>query len=209
MGLLGSNFAVDVSAMKTTNVEFLHERKETPAEVPDSALVFACGRGELEALGILFERHRVAVYRFLSRLAGTDAQDLDDLVQTTFIEVQKSAKSFKGNAAVRSWILGISANVVKHHVRSDSRRKAALRVYREVPRADSATPHDYLERGDLVDRLAEAVEGLSYKNRVAFALCDLEGLGREEAAKSLGIRVGTLWRRLHDARKQLKAALER
>ena len=61
----------------------------------------------------------------------------------------------------------------------------------------------------MMAELMAAIEGLSYKLRVVLVMCDIEGIPGAEAAKSLGIREGTLWRRLHDARKKLSDEIER
>ena len=47
----------------------------------EEQLIEACARGDGEALGELFDRHHLAVHRFVSRLSGTNRSDLDDLVQ--------------------------------------------------------------------------------------------------------------------------------
>jgi RNA polymerase sigma-70 factor (ECF subfamily) len=195
--------------MKAANVEFLHQKKqERQSDVPDENLLYACEVGELEALGLLFERHREVVYRFLARLAGTNAQDLDDLVQMTFLQVQKSARKFRGKSSVKSWILGISANVAKHYIRTDVRRKKAIGAYGETLRDSAAGPCDQAEHGELLRKLSEAVEELPYKLRVVFVLCGMEGYSGSEAAKVLGIPTGTARRRLHESRKRLKRAFD-
>ena len=86
--------------------------------ISDAALVAACAIGDSAALGVLFDRHHRGVYAFLSRLAGTDQRDLDDLVQATFLEALRSAKRYRGDAPVHRWLFGIAANIVSHHVRS-------------------------------------------------------------------------------------------
>src|SRR4029079_18797474 len=58
---------------------------------PDEALIAAAAAGDNGALEELFQRHGDTVYRILSRLRTIDRRDLDDVVQTTFIEVRRSA----------------------------------------------------------------------------------------------------------------------
>ncbi len=195
--------------MKTSNVEFIHRKKEERVEVPDVALVYACGQGELEALGLLFERYNNDVYRFLSRLSGTRQQELDDLVQETFLQVQKSARTYKEKSSVKNWIFGISVNVVRHHVRSEVRRKRLIKVFQEQPTETSSSPFDEAQRRQQMEALSEAVRNLPYKQRTVFVVCDLEGVSGVEAARLLGLRQGTVWRRLHEARKALRSALGR
>jgi len=192
----------------TAKLLLLHPVEGVPEEMSDEALVAACGAGDAAALGALFDRHHAVVYRFLSRLAGTDAASLDDLVQTTFLELRRGARRFAGRASVKVWILGIAANIVRHDVRSETRRKSLLLACAALPRSGPAAPDVATERQELVERLFAALRSLSHDLRVAFVMCDLEEIPCAEAARTLGIREGTLWRRRHDARKALRAALE-
>ena len=92
-------------------------------EMSDEALLAACGTGDAPALGALFDRFHQAVYRFASRLAVTDDLARDDLVQATFLEVQRAAPSFRGTSSVKTWILGIAANIARHTLRAERRRR--------------------------------------------------------------------------------------
>ncbi len=176
-------------------------------EMSDEALVAACSVGENAALGALFDRHRSHVRRFIGHLAGSDARDLDDLVQSTFLEVYRSAGRFRGDAAVRSWIFGIANNVVRQHARGESRRRRTLTALEAVPPSTAPGPEGPLLRGQQIALLATALEKLPHDLRVAFVMCDVEDVAGTEAARILGVRPGTLWRRLHDARQFLRNAL--
>ena len=63
-------------------------------------------------------------------------------------------------------------------------------------------------RAQQLDRLASALETLPHDLRTAYVLCDLEEVPGIEAARILDVRPGTLWRRLHDARRALRASIE-
>jgi RNA polymerase sigma-70 factor (ECF subfamily) len=189
-------------------VVFLRRVEGDPREMSDEALVAACGKGDTAALGALFDRFYQNVYRFFSRMTGCDKRDLDDLVQTTFLQVQRGARRFEGRSSVRSWILGVASNVARHHVRGEVRRKRFIEALEALPQCDQDSPNDNVERSEQVRFMADALTGLSHSLRVAFVMCDLEGIPGVEAARILGLRQGTLWRRLHDARKTLAASIE-
>jgi RNA polymerase sigma-70 factor (ECF subfamily) len=174
----------------------------------DEALVAACAVGDVAALGALYDRHHEAVYRFLSRLAGCDGRDLDDLAQNTFLEANRASRGYRGRAPVRPWLFGIAANVVRHHVRGEIRRRALHVALGDRPADDPVQPDLPAERRQLIERLGAALPNLSHDLRVAFVLCDLEGVPGVEAARVVGVPEGTLWRRLHEARKALRAALD-
>jgi len=178
------------------------------AELSDEALLAACATGDTAALGALFDRFNVAVYRFLSRLPTTDEAARDDLVQATFLEVRRTAGSFRGGSAVKTWLLGVAANVARHQLRGERRRRVHQAKYLEgLAGAAATTPDATIDRRRLMAQIAEALARLPHDQQVAFAMCDLEQLPGVEVARSLGIPEGTLWRRLHHARKAMRAAL--
>lgn len=184
----------------------LDERLAGLAAISDEALVAACGVGDAAALGALFDRYHEAVYRLISRLLRREPTEIDDLVQTTFLEAWRAARKFGGRGSVKSFLFGIAANVVRHHVRAARRRREA---YAEWPApVDVHGPDAAAQRTQELQRLAAALEELPHDLRAAYVLCDLEELPGVEAARVLGVRAGTLWRRLHEARRALRAAIE-
>lgn len=176
------------------------------SEVSDEVLLAACGVGDSSALGALFDRHHDAMFRLISRLLRSDPAETDDLVQTTFLEAWRSAPRFKGQGSVRSFLFGIAANTVRQHVRSTQRRRRATADW-EPPLARNA-PDEIVVRNQQVNRLALALDELPHDLRAAYVLCDLEDVPGVEAARLLDVRAGTLWRRLHEARRALRAAIE-
>jgi RNA polymerase sigma-70 factor (ECF subfamily) len=177
-------------------------------ELSDAALLAACAVGDASALGALFDRHQASVYRFLSRLAGADERDLDDLVQATFLGVLRAAARFEARSSVRTWIFSIAANVVRHHVRGEARRRGLHAAWGAQPPGSGGRPDDDAERREAVARLGRALEALPHEQRVAFVLCALEGVPGAEAARALGVRENAIWRRLHAARNALRAAVD-
>jgi len=173
-------------------------------EMSDEALLAACGTGDAPALGALFDRFHLAVYRFASRLPMTDDLARDDLVQATFLEVQRAAPSFRGTSSVKTWILGIAANIARHTLRAERRRRVLERVDAAAEPLDAQ-----LERRKLLARIAEALSRLPRDQQIAFILCDLEQLPGVEVARVLDIPEGTLWRRLHTARKAMRQAIDK
>lgn len=178
-------------------------------EMSDEALLAACGTGDAPALGALFDRFHVAIYRFAARLPMTDELARDDLVQATFLEIRRAAPSFRGTSSVKTWILGVAANVARHTLRAERRRRVHQAHYLERMTAAPEQLDAQLERRKLLARIAAALAGLPRDQQIAFILCDLEQLPGVEVARVLEIPEGTLWRRLHTARKAMRAAIEK
>jgi RNA polymerase sigma-70 factor (ECF subfamily) len=177
-------------------------------EMSDEALVAACGTGDVTALGALFDRFHTAVFRFAGRLSSSDEMGRDDLVQATFLELPRAARSYRGTSTVKTWILGIAVNVARHALRGERRRRA--RQARYLDHMTAMPPHvdEQVEQRMLLARVEEVVAGLPRDLQVAFILCDLERLPSREVAQVLEIPEGTLWRRLHNARKAVRDAIE-
>lgn len=179
-----------------------------PDAVSDDALVVSCAEGDHDALAELFRRHGRRVYRILAGLAGIAKGDLDDLVQTTFIEVGRAAPKFAGRAAVGTWIVGIAFNVMRHHVRSEVQRDTLASHAELLDGRIASRPDEDVSRRQLMGHVQRALAELPEDTRLAFSMCELEGIKGVEAARLLGMREGTLWRKLHEARVHLRAAVE-
>src|SRR5436309_12490097 len=95
---------------------------------PDAALIAAWQTGDEQAAAELVRRHARALARFLAG-AGAPEEDLDDLVQETFIRAFRAVGSFRGQCRFRTWLLTIGGNVLK-----DAHRRA--KRSRGVPLGD-------------------------------------------------------------------------
>jgi RNA polymerase sigma-70 factor, ECF subfamily len=176
-------------------------------ERSDEELVAACAGGEAAALATLFDRHHRQVFRFVSRIVGSAASDVDDLVQSTFLEVWRASPGFRQRGSARGWVLGIASNLVRHRNRSEARRQSAMLGLAEAPVAPSARPDDAARQSQILEWVGAALQTLPHDLRVAFVLCDVEEISAVEAARILQVPEGTMWRRLHIARKRLRATL--
>lgn len=174
----------------------------------DAELVERVAAGELDALGLLFDRHEGGVRRFFLRM-GISASDVDDLMQATFLELLRAAPRFRADMSVKSWLFGLSSIMARRHRRSLARAATRLLGWASGARFESPpTPVDELAREQDLRRFQAAFEQLAPKKREVFTLVVLEGLSGEEAAGALGVPVNTVWTRLHHARRELRSALE-
>ena len=185
-------------------------RRADRSDVSDQALLDSCARGDNLALQELFQRHADRVHGFLIRTRCVDGKDLDDLVQTTFLAVQRSAKQYDARSSVNTWILGIAMNIMRQYLRSERRRREAMLEVAELPRAPGDNgPHDQVAHRQELERLQRRFNSLPSKLRIVFTLIDLEGMSGGEAARLLGVREGTVWSRLHLAREALRESIAR
>ncbi len=83
--------------------------------------------GDHAALGLLFDRFQPKIARFVQRYVGGVSAEVDDLVQTTFLEALRAAASFRQQSSVQTWLFGIAANVARNPIRANTRRRAFLK----------------------------------------------------------------------------------
>jgi len=169
----------------------------------DEAVALACTSGDPEALAELFDRYHECVTRYLSRIVSTSA-DVDDLVQVTFLELARRQAQYNGTSSVRSWLFGIATNVARHHFRAQTRRKnlaVAFGMLGIKPPAE--TTGAALDARAALGVVQQTLDALPENQRVAFVLCEVEGLSAREAAHALGASETAVWKRVSDVRKAL------
>lgn len=172
----------------------------------DEAVAHACASGDPVAVAELFDRYQAVVTRFLSRAVGA-GPDVEDLLQTTFMEVARVKSPFQGRSKVLTWLLGIAANVSRHHLRSKRRRARLLQAVSFTRRQPSPAVDEVTDARLAVDRAREHLERLPDDKRLAFVLCELEGLSAKEAAQALGCSETAVWKRVSEARQALRKAI--
>jgi RNA polymerase sigma-70 factor, ECF subfamily len=178
-------------------------------ESDESRLVERLRSGEVAAVGDVYDLYQAAVQALARRLTG-DAAAAQDLVHDVFVALPKVIRSFRQDAALRTFLLSITVNHVRHHLRSAARRRAAMhRFSRETH--EKAVPGEEagaLQR-ELGRELSRALDTLPLDQRVAFVLCEIEERTSREAAEIVGTPEATMRTRLFHAKRKLREELER
>lgn len=180
------------------------------AEVDDTphALVVRLQRAETGAITLVYQQHHVAVRAFAQRLVG-DLEAAEDLVQDVFVALPKAIARFRGDCALRTFLVSIAVNHAKNHVRSAARRRAALARLGREPEPSSPDLHRELERRELADRLMLALDELPLEQRVAIVLSEIEERTSVEIATIVGAPEGTVRTRIFHGKKKLRELLEK
>jgi RNA polymerase sigma-70 factor (ECF subfamily) len=181
-------------------------KREAPAGESDAKLFEAIARGDLGPLGALFDRHHEAVRQFLLR-AAPNAADVDDLVQETFLTAARAAASFDGRDSGLPFLIGVAVQLLRRRRRTFARLRALYDSFGAAPAAPVRTPEDAASMAQQEERLRDAIANLSEERRLALVLVEYQGLSGVEAARILETPVGNVWRRLHEARAELRHAL--
>ncbi len=162
--------------------------------------------GDPDAFRELFAAHAQLVYGYAARATG-DLSLAEDVVSLTFLEAWRLRGRLRDEGdSPRPWLMGIAVNVLRNTTRA--KRRYARAMARLPPREPLPDLAD-----DVVGRMADAerlvaarraLERLRPAHREVFMLCVWSGLGYEEAAAALGVRVGTVRSRLSRARDRLR-----
>ncbi len=181
--------------------------RSTRADVePDADVLARIHRGEVGALGLLYDRYVDDVRRVVGRL-GVARPDVDDVVQATFLDVLGAAGRYDGRASAKSWLVGLALVQVRRRRRTLARLAARVAAWGREPRPPVATPEAVAAIDEQVERVQRALDALSPKKREVIVLVAIEGMSGEDAAGILGVPVATVWTRLHHARRELVDAV--
>jgi RNA polymerase sigma-70 factor, ECF subfamily len=176
-------------------------------DTSDAELLARLANGDVSALGALYHRHRRAVVSFAARASGNVA-DADDVAHATFLTVAKIAGTYDGRISCRPWLFGIAARELSHRRRGASRLGRFLAKLGRLTAGESHDPRDALAARSDGARIERAVAELSDAKRVVLVMFEVEEMSGEEIALALSIPIGTVWTRLHSARRELRARLE-
>jgi RNA polymerase sigma-70 factor (ECF subfamily) len=156
----------------------------------------------------LFRAHAQFVASFLHRF-GVFHQDIDDMVQEVFIVAHRKGGYVRGPAQPRTWLAAIAVHVAQSSRRARTRRERNTRPATDesVELAKSVVdPHQHLESRRAIERLQQALDGLPAEHRAAFMLYEIEGESCESIAAEWNVPIGTVYSRLHSARRRVLEA---
>lgn len=175
---------------------------------PELELARRVAGGDMAALGEVYRRHHVIVYTLCLRMTRNVAE-AEDISQDVFVHLPRALGSFRGEAALSTWIHRVTVNRVLMHF-----RRAIVRY--EQTTEDGAPPPEKAEGGAEASgrmsaerfALEAAIGKLPPGYRTVFVLHDVEGYEHEEVARMCGISPGTSKSQLHKARMKLRRLLK-
>jgi RNA polymerase sigma-70 factor (ECF subfamily) len=180
--------------------------REAPPPEDERGMTAALRRGDLPALAWAFDRWHARVGVLARRLLSDEAA-AQDVVQDTFAALPAAARRFRGDVDLETFLLSIAVKRARSHQRSAIRRRRALGRFREPPPPGPLDPECVSYRRQLASRLEAALDSIPLKLRLAFILCEVEGLSAVQVAVVAGIPVATVRTRLFHARRQLRDLL--
>lgn len=182
----------------------------------DQELLAAHVAGDPDAFGVLFARHRDRLWAVAVRTMG-NREDAADGLQDGLIAAYRRAATFRGDAAVTTWLHRVVVNACLDRIRGAKVRRADplpddLEEYRDRGSAASATPAtadpaDLSVRSERRRLVVQALGELPPEQRAALVLVDMEGYSVAEAAQVLDCAVGTVKSRCSRGRARLAEVL--
>lgn len=160
-----------------------------------------------EQLRRMFAENSDFVWRSLRHL-GIAPADIEDVVQEVFVVVHKRLCDYEERSALRSWLYAICLRVCSRHRRS--RRRRPEDTLAELPDVgvEPEQEHD-VERNEALRLGRQLIDALPDKQRVVFLMYELEHMTMQEIAEILGCPIQTAYARLHRARENVRADLNR
>lgn len=191
---------------------------EEETEAQFVARLVARDEGAFNELVLTYERRVFAlVFRMLGR-----RDEAEDLAQEVFVQVFKAIDQFRGDSKLSTWIYRIAVNLCKNRTKYLSRRHASdqddvdamaervpFTAAKGVSVGDVSRPDELVEGMQLEMVVKRAIAQLEPEFREVLVLRDVEDLSYEEIASVTGLPDGTVKSRIHRARAQLKALVEK
>lgn len=147
--------------------------------------------------------HLAALRRYAFVLArGTE--EAEDLLQDCLTKAVASASQWQPGSDLRAWLFRI---LYTCHISRQRRRQVQARIMTDMDGADAAQPPDQMARVE-AGRVLEALDRLPDAQRQAILAVAIDDLRYEEAARRLGIPIGTFMSRIARGREALRKVLD-
>jgi len=170
----------------------------------DNALMLKVKEGDLDQLGLLFERYKKMLFGFFYNL-NHDAELSEDLVQNTFMRILKYRKGFNGDGEFKIWMFHIARNVSYDHFRKNKwRENDDIANYNEKLSDDEPIKADSMAKNEEMLLLRQAIKRLDHEKREVLTLSKLEGLKYKQIGEMLDCSEGAVKVKVFRALQALK-----
>lgn len=161
--------------------------------------------GDLDKLGLLFERyHRVLFGFFYNK--NKDVALSEDLVQNVFVRILKYKHRYRGDGEFKSWIFHIARNVnVDHYRKKRIRHTEKIEDWQDEIADNSINQSQQMMQDEELEKLRQALQKLEPEKREVIIMSKLQGLKYKEIGKILGCSEGAVKVKVFRALKALRA----
>jgi RNA polymerase sigma-70 factor, ECF subfamily len=184
----------------------------------DTELVERLREGDAGAAETLIDTYGAQAHRLAVRITGSEV-DAEEVVQDALWTVVRRVETFRGDAALGTWIHRITANAAYEKLRRRGRRQREV-SWDDLPPALDDEKHHFLPvddwsgkggdpavRTELRTVLTAAIDELRTEYRTVFVLHDMDGMSNPDIAATLDLTVPAVKSRVHRARLLLRHRL--
>ncbi len=175
------------------------------SEETDRHLIDRWMTGDSRAATLLVARHADALARFAA--SSGEREEIEELVQDTFVRAFASLESFRGESSFRTWLFTIERRLMLDRRRSEKRSRVTVPVHPD----DAVTEYNALDAllaEEAESKVRVAVDALSPMQREVFILRVEQGLSYKEIAEVLGTTEGAARVHYHGAMRAVKESLD-
>ena len=177
-------------------------RHTDPPPIDDLQLARQAGLGDRDAFAEIFHRHAAGLYRYATNMLDGDAHEAEDAVQDALTRAWINLPTFRGDAALSTWLFTITANTVLQ-ARRRRRPHAVDDGLLDSVAGLAPDPHDDVEHDELRLALTAALSELPWRQRATWLLREQEELSYQDIADILGTTPTVVRGQLHRARATL------
>jgi RNA polymerase sigma-70 factor, ECF subfamily len=164
---------------------------------------------DLSDVRTIYRAHARFVWLSLQRL-GVQPSDLDDVAQDVFVIVHRRLDTFDRTARITTWLFGICLRVAANYRRRRRWTRELLSGWVEDNRpATLVAADEVLVRREEREIAERALDRLDVAKRATFVMFELESLSCLEIAELMNVPLGTVYSRLHSARRELEKTMAR
>ena len=171
----------------------------------DNSLMLKVREGDLQKLGLLFERYKGLLFGYFFKLSK-DSALAEDLVQMVFMRVIKYKHAYRGDGSFKTWIFHIARNIQVDHWRKE--KKSGLKVNTYDIEDKIANDKDSKHQEERLQILERAMDLLPNEKRELIVLSKLKGMKYKEIAQMMNLSEPIIKVRAFRALKDLKVKYE-
>jgi len=169
----------------------------------DTALMLKVKDGDLDRLGLLFERYKKSLYGFFYGM-NRDADVSEDLVQNVFFRILKYRYLFRGEGDFRTWMFHIARNVQHDHFRKTKKHRGdSIEAWQDRLSVNDNRSTEF-QKDEELQMLSMAMERLPEEKREILLLSKYQEKKYKEIGEILGCSEGAVKVKVFRALQELK-----
>ncbi len=182
-------------------------------KISDFDVISRIHSGEKELYEILLRRNNQKLFRVV-RSYINDLEEIEDIMQNTYLKAYEKLHQFKYNAQFSTWLLRIGINETLARLKAKTKyidlhlsENYTSNLILEIPDSEQLNPEMKMIRQEAKQTLEKAIDTLDVKYRTVYILREIEGMNIAEVSNCLGLTTSNVKVRLHRAKEMIREEL--